>query len=274
MNANEVILITYENEDTPEFRFFEKTAIKNKWNIIRVGEGEKWDGFTNKINKYRQVCDLYSDESIIIFSDARDVVCLRPPDAFIDAFNYMGRDIVVSAEVFCEGLIEVPDDYKGNQCVSLHPYFQHHNIKSHPIRKFVNSGLITGRVKTLRHLWQWIIDNKFTDDQYGVGMYMNTFPDNVKLDTDAEILHTTTFAINGGVYSVHQQKVDSPSFAELFGCGAFFLHIPANRVVKGQKLLYECIQQHLEKHAPDELLKLYDEHPPPWDRYGDLKKLK
>lgn len=273
MIADEVVLITYENEETPEFRFFENTAIKNRWNIIRVGAGEKWEGFITRICKYREVCDMYSDETIIVFSDARDVFCLRPPDAFIHAFKYMGRDIVISADVFCDSQIEVPDDYKGKQCVSLHPYYKHHNIKSHPIRKFVNAGLMAGKVKTLRHMWQWIKDNKFTDDQYGVGMYMNAFPDNVKLDADAEIFHTSTFAISGGVYSIHQQKMDAPNFAELFGCGAFFLHIPANRVFKGQKLLYECVQHHLERHSSDELLKLYNENPPPWDRYGDLKKL-
>jgi hypothetical protein len=184
----------------------------------------------------------------------------------------MKSDIVVSAEVFCEGKLEVPDGYKGRQCVSLHSYYKHHDIKSHPIRKFVNSGLIAGRAKTAKHMWEWILEQGFTDDQYGLGMYMNTFPMNVRLDADAEILHTTTFGVNGGIYSIHQQKLDAPSYGELFGCGPYFLHIPGNRNFKGQKALYDIVKCHLEKHTSDELIRLYSSEIPGWDDYNDLVK--
>jgi hypothetical protein len=269
---DKLILVTYENEDTPEFQFLEKTAKKNGWNIMRIGFGEKWLGFTNKINGYREICDKVSDDTIIVFSDARDVVCLRPPNAFKDAYEYMKSDIIVSAEVVCEGKLSVPDDYEGKQCVSLHPYYKYHIIKPHSIRKFVNSGLIAGKANALRHMWQWIIDQKIIDDQLGVGMYMNAFPMNIKLDCDAELLHSSTFGINGGVYSIHQQKHDAPSYSELFGCGAFFLHIPGNRTFKGQRLLYEVVKKHLEMYDTYDLLKLYDAKIPSWDQYDDLKK--
>jgi hypothetical protein len=274
IRMNDLVLVTYENEETIEFRFFEKTALHNGWKIVRIGEGEKWEGFVNKINGYMKFCSSLPDNTIVILSDARDVFCLRPPNAFTDAFNYMKADILVSAEIFCEGQIEVKEDYVGRQCVSLQPYYKFHNIKPHPIRKFVNSGLIAGKAKALRHMLQWIIDQNYTDDQLGVGMYMNAFPMNVRLDADAELLHTSTFGINGGVYTIHQQKHDAPNFAELFGCGAFFLHVPGYKNIKGQKLLYECVKQHLELHNTDELLKIYNEPPPPWDKYGDLKKLR
>ena len=270
---NDIVLVTYENEEKQEFKFFEKTALYNGWNLVRIGKDEKWEGFVNKINGYMKFCSSVTDNTLVILSDSRDVFCLRPPNAFKDAFNYMKSDIVVSAETFCQGQIEVKDDFIGNQCVSLHSYYKFHNIKPHPIRKFVNSGLIAGKAGALKHMLEWIIDQKYTDDQFGVGMYMNTFPMNVRLDADAELLHTTTFGINGGVYTIHQQKLDAPNFAELFGCGAFFLHIPGNRTFKGQILLYECVKQHLEAHASDELLKLYNEPLPKWDQFGDLKRL-
>jgi hypothetical protein len=265
------IVITYENEDTNTFsgNFFE--SLKNTgWNYIRVGMGEKWNGYMTKVRAYLSVCDKFDAEQVLIFSDARDVLAVRPPKAFSEAFAYFKSDIIVSGEIFCDGKTERPDDYIGYQCVSLFPYFKANNMTT-PIRKFVNSGLIAGKASHLKLMWAWIIDKGFDDDQLGVGSYMNTFPHRIRLDYDAELLHTTTFGVNAGIQRIHYQKIDSPSFAELNGIGSFFLHIPGINHSKGQMKLYNLVIDYLLKCSEKEWLGVYKYKTPGWDDYKMLK---
>lgn len=266
------VVITYENEDgNANAENFYRSLRVNGWQYIRVGAGEVWEGVINKIIAYRKALDLFDDRQIVVFSDARDVFCLRPPKAFLGGFESFDGDIVLSAEIFCEGKHIVEDDYKGWQCVSLSKYFKYHNMTP-KIRKFVNSGLIAGRVHALKHMYQWIIDNGFSDDQLGVGCYMNAFPEKTRLDSDAILLHTSTWGVYSGIYAIHRQKHDSPSFAELFGTGAFFLHIPGIKFV-GQGLVYKLVKTHFELHTSNEFLKLCDYKVPGWDDFKELEEL-
>jgi hypothetical protein len=271
------LVITYENDPAhPGSCVFRDTLARNGWSVRVVGEGETWVGFLSKVRAYRAVCDTLPDEQLVIFSDSRDVLCLRPPHAFVDAFSYMVSanatpfEILCSAEIFCDSLHEVKDDYVGTKCVSLSRYYARNGIRP-GLRPFVNSGLIAGTVRALRDMWQWILDKGYTDDQYGVGMYMNTFPEKVCLDSNADVFHTTTFGVLGGTYAIHTQKQDAPTYAELFGCGAFFIHIPGTNL-PGQHYVYDCLVAHVRAHTSDSLLNLYKIPAPKWDAYGDLRK--
>ena len=264
------VLVSYENEKSHEnSEFFFETARQNGWELHQVGIGEKWEGFSSKVKQYRDVCATYDKDRILVLSDARDVFCVRGSQAFTAAFQYAGCPILVSAELFCQGRMDVEDDFVGVQSASLTPYFKHRGIVP-GLRKFVNSGLIAGRAGALYAMWTWIIENNYKDDQLGVAMYMNAFPQRVALDTDAIILHTSSYGIEGGVYHIHKQKLDAPTFAELFGCGAFFLHIPGLRL-KGQQFIYDCVKRHLQTHPSNELVALYGKPMPGWDEFKDLK---
>ena len=271
MSSESPIVITYENDDTNtnSHNFF-RTLKVNDWDFVRVGIGEKWEGFISKIHAYRKICDSFDDKKILIFSDARDVFCLRHPKAFVDAFRYLDCEILFSAEICCEGKLSVDDSYVGKQCTSLAPYFHYHKLKP-PVRKFVNAGLIAGYTGALKNYWQWVIDNSFKDDQLAAGSFMNKFPEKVKLDSDALILHTSGFGVEGGIYAIHSQKHDAPTYSELFGCGAFFLHLPGVWM-KGQRYLYEVINEHLGKHKSTAISELYTSRVPGWNDYNDLGK--
>lgn len=268
------VLISYENETGQEnSEFFFETARRNGWEVRQVGVGMKWDNFGQRTKTYRDVCASYDKDRILMLSDARDVFCVRNNKAFAKAFQYFQKPILVSAEIFCDGRYTVDDNFVGKQSASLSKYFKE-NIMMPNLRKFANAGLIAGYAAALHEMYSWMIDNGYTgnNDQLGVAMYMNTFPQKVALDTDAIVLHSSTYGVEGGVYHIHQQKQDSPTFAELFGCGAFFLHIPGLKL-KGQQFIYDCVKRHLENHPSNEMLLFYGKPEPAWDEFKDLKPL-
>lgn len=257
------ILITYDNAPTKNSKFFFDTCIRNGWKLIHLGEGDEWLGFINKINAYKKICEELPADQIIVLSDARDVFCTRASIGFIEGFNEFKSDIVVSTEIFSDSYINKPDTAEHIKSIPLHAYYKYHNITP-SLRKYINSGLIAGRAKALAYMWNWIVEQKFDDDQLGVHCFANTFPDKIALDKDAILLHSSTFAVNAGIKNIHIQKLDAPTFSELLGCGAFFLHIPGTNL-KGQDKLYQMIKEHLQKYSSCELFKLYNYNIPQWN---------
>lgn len=259
------LVLTYDNKPTENTQFFLQTLERNGWTAQCVGVGEEWAGFVSKIRGYRTALESVPAQQLVVLADARDVVCLRQPRAFADAFASFGAPIVASMELFCGGKFDVDEDFKHPKCRPLHAYWKHHGRTTPPLRKFVNSGLLAGTAHALYTMLDWILAHKFVDDQFAVGSYMCAFPDRVAADHEAALLHTSTFAVNAGIQSIHVQKHDSPTFAELFGRGAFFLHIPGLSGT-GQACMYEFVKHALAHGAHDETLRApYKYDVPAWD---------
>lgn len=270
------LVISYENDfmNNENSKTFEKTLIKNDWEYKIIGEGDKWEGFQTKINSYYKYLQQLDINKIIILSDARDVFCVRSPLCFTNSINKLtniDEKIIVSAEIFLCGHTDW-DEEKIAKYLLLNPnYFWQGimmdnywktklaNISELPLRKYLNSGLIVGKVKNLIKAFEWIIINKYTDDQHGFSNYANKFPECIKLDINAEILHTSTFGVNGGLYD-EKQKYDSPSFSELLGMSSYFLHIPGITNSKGQRYIYNIIKKVLDENFVEKnvLAKLYE----------------
>jgi len=259
-------VVTYDNCPNDNTRLFLKTLETNEWNYKLIGEGEKWEGFTNKIIGYHNYLKTIDPKSVVVLSDARDVFCVRSPKAFLEGWATFQKDMVVSMELFCDSKMDVSDDYVGRQCVPLVKYWSHYNM-IRPSRKFVNSGLIAGRADELCRWLQWTIDNNYENDQFALGIYMNTFPERIAADTEAIVLHTSMFGSNAGMYSnIHSQKHDSPTLAELFGRSAFFLHIPGIHFIKGQAVVYETVRALIQGGIGDKQLRAsYDYEEPGWN---------
>ena len=263
------LVITYDNAPTDQTRFLLKTLLANGWDYKIIGTGEKWEGFISKLNGYLNFLNTLPKNKLVIVSDARDVLCVRSPKAFFEAFSTFKSNLVVSAELFCCGKFDVPDTFLGTQCIPLTNYWKYHNTKSMPMRKFVNSGLIAGRVENIIGWLQWAVNNKFEDDQLSLCEYINNFPEKVILDTEAILLHTTLFGINAGVQKIHFQAKDAPTFAELYGRAAFFIHIPGC-VNKGQKCLYDDICKVIDLGLCETKIRQgYYFEEPPWNGYTE-----
>jgi hypothetical protein len=260
----EPLVLTYDNAPTENTRFFVTTLQQTKWKYKLVGEGEKWVGFLNKMNGYLRELSSLKDDQVVVLSDARDVVALRPPSEFGKGFLSYGGRVVVSMELFCEGYM-TDDRTTGVQCIPLTKYWKHYNLTELPNRKYVNSGLIAGYAKDLIRMLSWILEHKYTDDQLGLCNYLNAFPHLVYADVKAEMLHTSGSAVCCCTYNNTVQSSDSPTIAELLGCGAFFLHIPGHSASKGQKFMYETVLDFLKHLNGKKLTDVYSKGPIMWN---------
>jgi len=260
------LIISYDNAPTEATKLFIETLKTNKWDYKMIGEGDQWNGLITKIHGYLKFMKTLHPDQLVILSDARDVLCVRRPKAFKKGFETFGKDIVVSMEIFCDGKMVPPSEDATNmaQCYPLTKYWKHHGILP-PDRKFVNSGLMAGKVASLIEMCEWILTKGFINDQLGVGRYMVEFPDKVATDCDAVLLHSTTFAISSGIYDIRLQSRDSPTFAELMGRSAFFLHFPGN-ALKGQGVLYKLVSSIVKSGVNSSVLTApYGWEEPDWD---------
>lgn len=261
------LVVSYDNCPNDNTRLFVKTLETNGWNYKLLGMGDVWRGLINKVVGYHDYLKTIDPQTVVILSDARDVFCVRGPKAFLEGWRTFNKDMVVSMELFCDATMDKPDNYVGQQCVSLTKYWAHHNIKQLPSRKFVNSGLVAGRAGELCKWLQWTLDNKYLNDQLALGIYMNLFPERIAIDVDAILLHTSTFGTNAGMHGyLRLQNHDSPTLAELCGRGAFFLHIPGINISKGQAFIYDTVRGIIQNGIGDKQLRAsYDYEEPGWN---------
>jgi hypothetical protein len=273
-DVNIPLVVSFENnfDKNENSCFFKKTLDTNKWEYVFIGEGLVWQGFKTRIISYYNYLLQLPDEKVVLLSDARDVFCMRSPLSFMDCFKTKNIDlnekIIVSAEMFLIKHMDWTDEQMAKvkqrdpnffwQGVPLTNYWSYYKTDILPTRKYLNAGLIIGKAKMLKQAYQWIIAHNYEDDQLGFSCYTNEHPNRVHLDFNAEIIHTSGFGVNGGLYS-YKQNIDSPTFAEMMGMSSYFLHIPGHTGSLGQKHIYELTKKMLEQKVfhQDEMLNLY-----------------
>jgi hypothetical protein len=259
------LVVSYDNEIVETTKNFISSLDDNAWEYMIIGKGEVWHGFKTKLTAYRNHLQTLPFNKTVILSDARDVLCCRPPNCFMKAVASFGPNMLVSMEIFSQGAHDIKDHNRHAwQSVPLTKYWEYHHITKMPDRKYANSGLLAGKVGQLLDFLDWAIVNNYQDDQLALCNYINTFPDTVTLDINADVLHTSTFGVNAGLQIVNRQKKDSPNFAEFVGIGAFFLHIPGT-VHIGQKFSYDLAVKMKEMGITyNTLLSRYNYKIPDW----------
>lgn len=252
------LAIGYDNNPSNDnCKYFVNTLTNNNWEHAIISVSDSWNGLTDKILGMKLFLDTLSDDKVIVISDTRDVVCCRTSKQFIQGFKSKQKDFIVSMELFCFNKFEA-NEPRGN-CVPLTQYWNVNKRDIRPLRKFVNSGLLCGKVSALKRFYTWVLEKGETNDQLALGKFMNVFPELVYADIDAELLHSSLSGINGGVLLLAQQKQDSPTFAELFGRGSFFLHIPGQtNETTGQNAIYKYIKTMLDAGASEKAIHYKD----------------
>lgn len=283
----EPLVISYENDmaNNQNSQFFKETLEKCGWEYLFIGEGEMWDGFKTKINGYYNCLLNLPSEKIVVLSDSRDVFCVRSPFYYMEhTKEILNTQILISTEMFLLGHMNwtenIIEKYKSNdlnyfwQGIPLDKYWNHYGKTDNlPLRKYVNSGLISGKVENLLKAFKWIIEQNINDDQLGFSEYTNNFPELVSLDYNAKILHTSTFGVNGGLYDIEEQYKDSPTMSEILGMSSYFLHIPGINISKGQKYIYHLVKKQIgETEGPNYMFRLYGINPFPSLKYQYVHK--
>ena len=265
------LVLSYENDiNHNNSIMFRKTLQQNSWDYLFIGQNTKWTGFKDRIIGYRNYLQSITDDKIVILSDSRDVFCLKSPENFIKNIKSItDKQIIISAEMFLQGQMNWSEK-QIQESISKDPnyfwqgepldnYWKYLNKEYNlPFRKYLNAGLIIGKVSLLKKAFNWIIENNYNDDQLAFSRYTNYFPETVYLDYDAIFLQTSTGFVNGSLYNHSIQITDCPSFVELYRLSSYFLHIPGLPNSKGQKIVYDNIFKLFESNLIKNMFNIYN----------------
>lgn len=145
-----------------------------------VGQNEKWINFKIRTIKYRDhLLRLQNPERIVAVTDCYDVLVIGDIKETIGKFLKIDR-IVMGAERMCFDGQCYPDQPSSKQI---------DNISSH---KYVNAGVVIGRVKELIFMYNYMIDlmneTKTDDDQWAMGAFASHFPEKCFIDHSSELV--------------------------------------------------------------------------------------
>lgn len=162
---------------------FITSATKHKWDIIRLGRHDTWDGWRFRMKLYLRYLVTCDTDEIIVLSDADDVLVLRDPTEFESKFKEFGSDIVIGSETHC-----------GGNCIagahrSFHNYHDNKYLQS---ASYANAGSIVGYAKGLQALFRWELESGEQDDQIALHKYMKKHPSCISLDTKASLIAVKT----------------------------------------------------------------------------------
>jgi len=251
----------------PRAAAFIDSATARGWPVVVVGKGEPWphmnvkaqllaDGLRALLNAGR------SRDDLVVVSDARDVLCTRRPDDMREAYWEAGRPpIWASAEMLCNSRLQwyaEDGDGVGSQCFDPSRYWAARGGRPpRCMRPFVNAGLVLGRLGALHDMWAWSASAKVArpvlgDDQYALGAWATEHPQDVVLDVDARVLHTSTSGAYFGLLTLGEKPLcerdrawaatqadDAWNYNELCGRSSFFTHFPGIEQHSMQRMSYE-----------------------------------
>ncbi len=188
-------------------------SIQPGWELIILGKSQKWEGWKTRMNSYMEACKKCLEDEVIVLCDAFDILCLRYADSFEDEFKTFQVPIVVGAETGCAII----------NCHTPTIWWKINNTPDQEKRKYVNGGLIAGRAGDLGKMWEWILDQKYNDDQFGIGKYADAFPRNIDLDIYSKLffndhLAETKYQFNKEDRSIiYEGRVIKPFFIHFHG---------------------------------------------------------
>lgn len=202
-----------------------------------LGMGKPWGGFRTKMENYLEgIRGVQDQDSILIFVDAYDMLCIKDADRMLKA--YKARDsnapIVVSTEIYCF--------YRENCDIRCLEWFDHHKKKggSEEIKKgfvrpdwrdfyeapepvFLNSGFIMGPARVLARMFEEMITYKDTDDQIALIHYMLEHKDEFDLDYNEKFIRVKA--------KIRERYGDEDGKK-----GPGFVHFPGTRTADEQEI--------------------------------------
>ena len=131
----------------------------------------------DKMVGYNKYCRQFPDNDLVVFLDGFDTIVNKDPSQVTALFNSLDCEILVSHD-------------KNNNAPR---YFIRRVFGNCKNGKTANSGMIMGRVRSLKPMFEQIIATNANCDQIGFNKWCrNNNIDHVKIDTDCAIFENYT----------------------------------------------------------------------------------
>ena len=142
-------------------------------NIDVIGWGQKWNGLMDKMVGYNKYCRQFPDNDLVVFLDGFDTIVNKDPSQVTAIFNALECEILVSHDVGPNFIFNYAITRVFGKCKNGNT---------------ANSGMIMGRVRSLKPMFEKIIATKAKCDQIGFNMWCrNNNIEHLKIDTDRVI---------------------------------------------------------------------------------------
>jgi len=220
--------------DLFEVQIFKTIAEKLGYNVRIFGENKDWKGFISKIEYFCEGLEGINDDDLVVCSDCYDVIPLRKADEFeVESLKYLERDvkIIASAEMYCLF-----------NCRQMKVWHEKSSLKINEGLKYVNAGLIFGKAKDLRKMWETFLQRRVEDDQIALSQYFDENYDSCFLDSFSDFFQTS--ASNKYVPRISSNLLSEESKN---GEGTFFVHIPSLSNHLCQREYYRDVLAHVAK---------------------------
>ena len=201
---------------------------KLQWNYKILGLGDKWQGWTTRMQMYADFARSQENQNtIIVFIDAYDALPARKPDGFIELFQSFACDIVVGAENVCS-----------LNCTPITQWWKKNNIiKENFGNEYVQAGCVVGKAFALSKMYDWCIAKKYTDDQIGIAQYINS---NVCNEISLDFANKIAFQDNNGatgIVCINERSNIQMSRSNLVS-EPYFIHFPAFLTFRSWPLIH------------------------------------
>lgn len=170
----EIKVVTVATHSERYFPLLVESCKRFNLELVVLGWNSVWGGFTYKFDLMRSFLETQSDETVILFVDAYDVVILQPAQLIMQRFIDSGAKLLVAKDWNLMFYHELTARVGFGMCQGTR----------------LNSGTYMGRVKDLKQLFATMCaDNKGCkehkmDDQVMMTQYCNRYPENVQIDTE------------------------------------------------------------------------------------------
>jgi hypothetical protein len=212
-----ITILTIATHWNTKLENFKRSLHKFGYNYEILAFGEKWKGWKWRTKKYLDALLKHSNQKnnwndLFVLIDSYDVLALKSPDYLLETFYAYETNIVIGSEWYCGN---------SKNCFPLKNIWKDFNHV--PYRQYLNAGCIIGKTQSLIDMFQWILNNNYDDDQYGLAqwIHMNNYDlKNVKLDYGSNIFYNS-HVLDG-----------------YFNTSAFFAHFPGPMLKWGLDPIY------------------------------------
>ena len=230
-----VFTISYDNQPIGETytRNLVHLLRKNKYDYIILGENDNYKGWYTRFLAYRNEIMKHDDEKLLFICDGRDVLINNQgPETMINIAKSMvdlDKKIIFGAETGCCTPVKDKKNiasFMKNIASKRRPNYKHSYY-------YLNFGLMLGKAKNIKFLFQNLGMKKGDDDQSLTYLFFQKFPEKIFLDYQ-QILFSNTW--NDSLLPFEYNKEQKKMFQKNTKTFPVALHFPAPNYKKNYNM--------------------------------------